>query len=449
MLQEISRLEESELSCRRAIALGPDLAEAHSYLGNTLYKLGRLEEAEASYKEALALQPDFTEVHNNLGLMLQELGRLEEAEICFDKAIALKPDYTGAYINLALTLRKLNRLEEAEASYKGAIAIKPDCAESHSSLGVTLYELGRLEEAEAIFRQAIVLQSDFSEAHNNLGNTLRGLGRLEEAEACYRQTIALQSAPAEAHYNLGMTLQALGRGEEAGKSYKNAIKVKPDYLEAAHLLASLTGETTSSAPRVYVENLFDDYASKFDHSLVDKLEYKTPALVIEVILKNHSEGMLGSILDLGCGTGLAGSGIKEYCMNLEGIDLSNKMLDEAREKKIYDRLTHADIVDYLSLEDLNYDYFISTDVFVYFGDLSDVFRLIKSRNRKKGKLVFSTEHTDKNGFFLEKSGRYSHSKKYIESLCEKFNYTLSYFETVSLRKEKGQFLTGGLYLLDF
>ena len=78
-----------------------------------------------------------------------------------------------------------------------------------------------------------------------------------------------------------------------------------------------------------------------------------------------------------------------------------------------------------------------------------MFRLIKSRNRKKGKLVFSTEHTDKNGFFLEKSGRYSHSKKYIESLCEKFNYTLSYFETVSLRKEKGQFLTGGLYLLDF
>ena len=165
------------------------------------------------------------------------------------------------------------------------------------------------------------MQSDFSEAHNNLGNTLQELGRLEEAEACYRQTIALQSASAEAHYNLGMTLQALGRGEEAGKSYKNAIKVKPDYLEAAHLLASLTGETTSSAPRVYVENLFDDYASKFDHSLVDKLEYKTPALVIEVILKNHSEGMLGSILDFLSRHIL-------YCyQKISIISLSNKMLD--------------------------------------------------------------------------------------------------------------------------
>ena len=125
------------------------------------------------------------------------------------------------------------------------------------------------------------------------------------------------------------------------------------------------------------------------------------------------------------------------------------MLEQANNKDVYDKLAHRDIVDYLSTEDLDFDFFISTDVFVYVGDLSDVFRLIKSRNGSKGKLVFSTEHTDKNGFFLEKSGRYSHSKTYIEGLCEKFGYRLSYFEKADLRKEKGKFLIGGLYLLDF
>ena len=45
--------------------------------------------------------------------------------------------------------------------------------------------------------------------------------------------------------------------------------------------------------------------------------------------------------------------------------------------------------------------------------------------------------------------RYSHLKTYIESLCEKFNYTLAHFEIVDLRKEKTGYLTGGLYLLDF
>ena len=66
-----------------------------------------------------------------------------------------------------------------------------------------------------------------------------------------------------------------------------------------------------------------------------------------------------------------------------------------------------------------------------------------------GKLVFSAEHSERDSFFLEKSGRYSHPKSYIESLCEKFNYTLRHFEIHNLRKERDQTIIGCLYLLDF
>ena len=103
----------------------------------------------------------------------------------------------------------------------------------------------------------------------------------------------------------------------------------------------------------------------------------------------------------------------------------------------------------MSIEVLNFDYFILADVFIYIGDLYEIFQLIKTRNKSKGKLLFSTEHTDKNNFFLEKSGRYSHSKKYIETLCNEFCYNLSYFETTNLRKSNDGFIIGGLYLLDF
>ena len=98
---------------------------------------------------------------------------------------------------------------------------------------------------------------------------------------------------------------------------------------------------------------------------------------------------------------------------------------------------------------MNFDYFISTDVFVYIGDLSDVFRLIKSRNKTGGKLAFSTEDYDGDDFFLEQSGRYSHSKNYIDDLCEKFGYKLRHFETQALRKDNNEYISGGLYLLDF
>ena len=152
---------------------------------------------------------------------------------------------------------------------------------------------------------------------------------------------------------------------------------------------------------------------------------------------------------MGCGTGLTGVAIKQFCSNLEGIDLSNKMLEQAKTKNVYDKLDHVDIVEYLSNAELDFDYFISTDVFIYVGELSEVFCLIKSQNKKPGKLTFSTEHTQKDGFHLEKSGRYSHSKSYIENLCSKFNYSISHFSETNLRKEKGIFLRGGLYILDF
>ena len=118
-----------------------------------------------------------------------------------------------------------------------------------------------------------------------------------------------------------------------------------------------------------------------------------------------------------------------------------KMLEKAKEKTVYNKLIKQDLIDYLSNASLNFDYFVSTDVFIYIGDLSDVFRLIRSRNKKNGKLAFSTEDYDGDGFFLEKSGRYSHSKKYIEGLCEKFSYKLCHFETQPLRKEKNKYIS--------
>ena len=398
-----------------AVALSPQDADAHSNLGNTLKALGRLEEAELSHTQAIALKPDFALAHNNLGVTLQELGRLNEAETSYKQAIALKPDLAEAHYNLGNTLQQIGKLDKAEASYTQAIALKPDYPEAHSNLGVTLQELGKSDEAETSYKQAIVLNPDYAESYYNLGNTLQKLDRLEEAKVSYTQAIALE----------------------------------PEHSSAKHMLRALTGEKSLTAPRDYVERLFDNYAAKFESSLVDNLEYEIPRVIAEMIIKDSKFDLLGTITDLGCGTGLFGAEIKKVCKHLEGIDLSKKMLDEAKKKNIYNKLINQDILTYLSIASLNFDYFVSTDVFVYIGDLSDVFRLIKSRNKTGGKLAFSTEDYDGDGFFLEQSGRYSHSKKYIESLCKKYSYKLLHFETQNLRKEKNKKISGGLYLLEF
>jgi len=414
-----------------------------------LYQTGRYVDAE---KLSISITKEFPKhpfPWKVFGAILEQTGRINESLVVCQKSTQLDPQDAEAHNNLGNILKKLGRLEEAEASYTQAITLKPNLAEAHNNLGVLLKKLGRLKEAEASFRQAITLKPDFTKAHNNLGNTLKELGRLEEAETSYRQAIILKPDYAEAHINFGNTLKKLGRLEEAEASYRKAIASKPDYSEAKHLLAALIGKTTNSAPRKYVETLYNNYAMNFEHILVNKLEYKIPNLITKMIVAQNSNIQLGSVLDLGCGTGLIGDEIRKYCSNLEGIDLSKSMLEKASAKNIYDKLQHEDIVEYLSTKNLDFNYFISCDVFVYVGELSEIFKLIKSRNKSKGKFVFSTEHTDRDGFFLEKSGKYSHSKKYIESLCNEFGYKLSHFETANLRKEKDKFIIGGLYFLDF
>ena len=449
VLQTTGRKSEAVEANQRVVALSPQDADAHYNLGNTLREIGRLDEALASYTQAIALKPDFAQAHYNLGNTLKELGRLDEALASYTQAIALKPDFAQAHYNLGNTLKELGRLDEALASYTIAITLKPDYAKAHYNLGNTFKELGRLDEALASYNQAIALNPDFTEAHSNLGNTFKELGRLDEALASHTQAIALNPDFAEAHYNLGNTLIELGKLDEALASYTKAIALKPEYSSAKHMLAALNGETTQSAPRDYVENLFDNYAAKFDSSLVKNLEYKIPRVIAEIIIKDCKSDLLGSIMDLGCGTGLFGVEIKQFCEHLEGVDLSEKMLDEAMKKAVYNKLIKEDILAYLSNASLNFDYFVSTDVFIYIGDLSDIFRLVKSRNKKGGKLVFSTEDYEGDGFFLEQSGRYSHSKKYIEGLCKKFGFELRHFETQVLRKDKNQYINGGLYILEF
>jgi len=157
----------------------------------------------------------------------------------------------------------------------------------------------------------------------------------------------------------------------------------------------------------------------------------------------------GPVLDLGCGTGLVGHELNPCFSSIDGVDLSQSMLNVAQTKSIYNKLIHEDIVQFLGISELDYQYFVAADVFIYIGELSEVFRLIKSRNKRSGNVIFSTEHSEIDGYHLEKSGRYSHSKSYIENLCAEYGYEIHHFSETNLRKQNNTYLKAGIYSLHF
>ena len=366
-----------------------------------------------------------------------------------NKGLSFEPNSAVISNNIGNVLKDKGQLKEAIESYKKALSINPDYAEAHNNMGLALQDNGKLQEALESYNKALSVKPDYAAAYNNIGNVFKDEGKLKDAVDSYKKALSINPNYATAYKNMGNALQDMGDLDEAIESYNKALSINPDDGSAKHMLFALTGNTNETAPREYVENLFDAYSRKFESSLVDKLQYKIPKLIRDILIKPNSNDTLGSILDLGCGTGLLGLEIKNHCSILEGIDLSNKMLAIAKQKNLYDKLIHSDIVEYLSTHSLDFDYYIALDVFIYLGELSEIFRLIKSRNKKPGKLVFSTEHTKKDGYHLLKSGRYSHSKSYIECLCKKFDYNISHFSTTNLRKEHGNFIRGGIYTVSF
>ena len=422
-------------------------------LGASYTGINDFEAAVYHYKRALTIDSDHANTYFNMANTQKQMGELEAATESYKQVIKINPNDAEAYNNMGITQQSSGFLEAAIHSYQEALKISPNFSEAHNNLGAVLNEKGDIDAAIDSYKKACQINPNYAEAYNNMGLSFNKKYNLKASIKCYKQAISIKPDYEDALHNLAIALYKNGDREEAEGSYAQAGKIKHDVAlnaQKKHLMSSLNGTMSHNAPRAYVESLFDNYASNFDDALVDGLGYKIPQILTEVILKKYPEESLGSILDLGCGTGLVGQEIKGYTEKLEGIDLSKLMLLKATKKKIYDKLTHCDLIDYLSTRNLAFDFFIAADVFVYIGQLDDVFRLIKTRNIGSGKLVFSTEHIiKKEGFSLEESGRYSHSKKYIEALSRKFGYKIVYFSIVNLRKDKKSFIKGGIYILEF
>ena len=469
----VGKLEMALPFFEKAIEVNSTIAQFWLSLIDALIKLKRFDEAQSILKRAKANgfnTDSFNKLEKQIAISKQESGRSQEIQDppneelkniislygqgSFQQVLDLAtqllkqfPASSQLYNMCGAAFSGLEKYEDAVKSYQRAIEIRPDYAPAYFHMANSYKNEGEYENAIKSYESAVRVKPDFSEAYFNMANTLKKLGRLEEALASYQ--LALKANPnfAEAHHNIGNILIKSDRVEDAIDHFNMAVQINPNYEVAKHMLRSLSGKKTTNAPQAYVEKLFDNYAERFEGHLTESLQYDTPRELTEIIKSLIGNEKINSALDLGCGTGLLGDELKIICNKIVGIDLSKEMLKYAEKKNVYDALMHEEILDYLSTAKLDYDLIICADVFVYLGELHNIFRLIKERNCVNALFAFSTEHGEGKNFNLEKSGRFSHSKGYIDTLCNEYDFKIEHFSLNDLRKEKGNLLKGGLYVL--
>lgn len=161
------------------------------------------------------------------------------------------------------------------------------------------------------------------------------------------------------------------------------------------------------------------------------------------------------ILDIGCGTGLAGAWLKDYAKSLVGVDLSEQMVNLARKKMLYQELHVAPLSDYLAGCEQTFDLVVAADVLSYVGDLQTTFEQVAKVLRPGGHFAFTVESAPadtvlaERGYRLLLSGRFGYSKTYIDGLISQLQpaFTAPLAREFSPHLDAGEPVPGYLYII--
>jgi tetratricopeptide (TPR) repeat protein len=261
-LMQAKRMQDAANAFRAALALKPDLAEAHYNLANVLRASDDWAGAIASYQKALAINPNYAEAHNNLALSYVHEKKYDEALKEAEKAVVLAPNYGEGWVTVC-------NVAEKTADYKlgltaGEMAIKLMPANHFAWFGyaIILNRIDRNDEAIKAYEKALELKPSREDIWDNLGQTYQSLNRLDEAAAAFRKTIEVAGqviqgegtrAVAEEeyghrHWHLALLELLQGKYNEGFARYRSRFKKvgglqRPNYSRPVWKGEDLTGKT--------------------------------------------------------------------------------------------------------------------------------------------------------------------------------------------------------------
>jgi predicted TPR repeat methyltransferase len=266
-------------------------------------------------------------------------------------------------------------------------------------------------------------------------------GDLAAAADLLLQATELAPGFASAWFTLGEIREQLGERDAAIAAFRKAQDADPEDRHGASLRLMLLGaEKLSAMPQAYVRALFDQYAPKFESALVDDLGYRGPALLFKAVLAARlavrKPAFFKRAIDLGCGTGLAATAFAQEVDHFIGIDLSPRMIEQARSTGLYAELEVADMIDGLrSKRDASANLILAADAMVYVSDLAPLLCEVKRVLVAGGLLALTAETHGGDGVILGEGLRYAHGAGYVRECVRDAGLMLSRLEELSARNE--------------
>jgi len=397
-------------------------------------------------------------LHDTLGRLQHDLGDAKSSIDSYTSALTANPSAAAAFRNLGSAYHAVGNTQLAFASYQQAIQLDPQDALVYLKLAYFYEDFASkdwVDAAEhALKCYSYYLQNVDAEdtaVLTRLGNLQVREHRGEEAISSYSKALSIDASLANVWFNKAHAQVKVGDTDGALQSLKRTLELDESITAARHMIQALSpvdSQRVSVGDDKYVKELFDSYSSSYDPH-VKKLLYSAPRVIRQELAKVYkgrftvdageeeevplnlpseqpgcttivptiSINATLEVLDLGCGTGLAGAWLKDYAKLLVGVDLSEKMVTIARKKMLYQELDVMSIATYLQQCTRTFDLVVAADVLSYVGDLTETFALAAPVLRAGGHFVFTVEalegnkdaaagaENDPKGYTLLKSGR--------------------------------------------
>lgn len=419
------RLEEAESICRKIQSIDSQDVASALLLARIKYRQGEIEHALKILVELNNRIPKSAPILNDLAIVHAGSGNHLKALETYNQLLS----FTGANVNTILgCMRALLALGRAEEALE---LLTRNQSTIEDSLELTILKADCLRQTRQYSAAANLLENECIRQPSN--------------EDLLRQLVAI--------YREAVDKPNLER------SLRNWLNVNPSNPIAQHLLLSIEAVTDKQlkarASDQYVREVFDRFASHFEQSL-SELDYRAPAVIHDILqhIFDTESLPLGRVLDGGCGTGLCGTFLRSCSKILHGVDLSTRMLDEARAKSLYDELIEAELTAFLSRcqsgeGNPGYNLIVICDTVNYFGDLTDLLQNACKALESGGWLVFTietlTDSSNPTGYKLNPTGRYSHDPLHVASLLRQAGFYQSESRATVLRRQAGHEVPGHVF----
>ncbi len=267
-------IDEAATAADKALALQPDLPEAHRAMGSLYYRRREYDQALAEFAKVEQRQPNSADLHSVIGYVYRRQGKWEESLAEFRKRIALDPGAPLGFNDVGETLNLMRRYPEAIAVLQHCIDIAPDEPDCYSWLAsVQTRQDSALGPAQATLKRALsrmsanrfggvletgawIVSTDDSLRRAFLATTSVGFGRTSadyyqfrgdllrlsghtaQGRVYYDSALAVLTVNLKAlpydygwHQRMGQVLWKLGRQAEALPEGRRGVEMMPLSLD--------------------------------------------------------------------------------------------------------------------------------------------------------------------------------------------------------------------------